>query len=329
MQTAEIKKLVEIRNDIRDLLPSFDEKVLNERLAILANLKKYFISQDIQEASKEIWCLEKIIAIQKMYVFAFNQLKLEKYYEAWCCFENIEIALSQLFRHLDEKDDFFPLVSFIKQHSFRYQSLFPYKTFISPEFTVKSRTCSVCNKNSSIRHPCEHKNGEIYDGEMCYQIWSGIEYVLLALVNSPVQKFCVTFLTDSETEEKIDQYNYSILEYLMSCLQSPFHSWDVHWTKIRHPHSNYSHLDTDDDCPCESGESYRNCCLQKSGVLRPHCQFNLSVPPPESIAAVRYPKSTSKKKVEVSGPTKFHTSIAKISEYLVQTAKGDFVKIQL
>jgi hypothetical protein len=164
---------------------------------------------------------------------------------------------------------------------------------------------------------------------MCYQIWGGIEYVLFAVVKSPVQKFSVIFLSDPETGENVDHYDYKLLEYLIACLQSPFHSWSINWTTMRHPHSNYMHLTPDDTCPCESGEKYSNCCLSEPGVLRPHCQFDLSVPPPKEIEIVRYPVGNSKKKTKASVPAKVYMPIVKFSEYLIQTAQGDFVKIDL
>jgi SEC-C motif len=326
---SESNQLVKVRDDLKGSILALDKQELENFLIKLAELKIYFIAENRQETLKEIWCLEKIIAIQKLYLLAFSQLKLTKYYEAWCSFENIEIALNQLFRHFDTEDEFFPLISFIEQHSLQYQSLFPYSAFVSPEFTVKSKVCSVCNKVSSIRNPCGHKNGEIYDGEMCYQIWSGIDYVLFAIVKSPVQKFCVTFLSDPETEEKVDHYDYNLLEYLIACLESPFHSWSINWTTIRYPHSNYTHLKPGNDCPCESGKKYSHCCFPGSGVLRPHCLFDLSVPPPKDIEVVRYPSTTPEKKVKTTVPAKIYMSIAKISEDLIQTVQGDFVRIKL
>jgi hypothetical protein len=241
--------------------------------------------------------------------------------------EEIEIYLSQLFRHLNTEDKLFSIVAFIEQHSLQYQSLFPYSHFASPEFTIKDRICSICHKKHSIRHLCEHKNGEIYNGEMCYQIWEGIEFVALAVVESPVQKFSVFFSSDSETKEMVDHYDYGLLEYLMDCLESPFHSWGIHNTKIRHPHSNYLHVEPNDYCPCDSGKKYNHCCLSEPGVLRPHCEFALSVPPPKYIEAVKYPKPNPEKKVKAPVAPTMHTVIAQLSDYLVQTAKGDFVKI--
>jgi len=325
---SKVSQLSEIRRELKNFLPNLDEEKLENILVQLAELKKYFIAENNQKNLKEIWCLEKIIAIQKIYLLAFYKLKAREYYGAWCLLEEIEIYLSQLFRHLSSENELFPLVAFIEQHSLQYQSLFPYSFFTSPEFTIKDKICSICHKKILIRHPCGHKNGEIYDGEMCYQIWKGIELVSLSIVEFPVQKFSVFFLSDPETEEKVDYYDYGVLEYLMGCLQSPFHPWGIHNTTIRHPHSNYSHLEPDDNCPCGSAKKYSHCCLSEPGVLRPHCEFALSVPPPKNIEVIKYPKLTSEKKVKASVPVKGHILIA-ILDYIVQTAKGDFVQIKL
>ncbi|MEG4420199.1 SEC-C domain-containing protein [Microcoleus sp. LAD1_D5] len=323
-----LNQLSEIRKVLNNFLFSLNEVELEGILIRLAELKSYFIAENNQKSLKEIWCLEKIIAIKKKYVLAFSKLKSREYYEAWCLLEEIEIYLSQLFRHLKEEDELFFLIVFIEQHSLQYQSLFPYSLFASPEFTVKDKICSICHKKNSIRHSCGHKNGEIYDGKMCYQIWEGIEFVLLAIVEFPVQKFSVFFLSDPNTGETVDHYDYGLLEYLMDCLQSPFHFWGIHNTTISHPHSNYLHIEPDDYCPCGSGKKYNHCCLLEAGVLQPHCELGLSVPPPKDIEKIKYPKLISEKKVKASAPAKNHTLLA-LSDYLVQTAKGDFVQIKL
>jgi hypothetical protein len=324
-----LNQLSEIRRELSNFAPNLDEEELENILLRLAKLKNYFIAENDQKNLKEIWCFEKIVAIQKIYLLAFYKLKSREYYEAWCFLGEIEIYLNQLFRHLNTEDYLFPVVDFIKYHSLQYQSLFPYIYFSSPEFIIKNKICSICHKKNSIRHSCRHKNGEIYDGEMCYQIWDGIKLVLVAIVKFPVQKFGVFFYSDYETRKKVDHYDYSLLEYLMSGLQSPFHSWEVYNTTIRHPHSKYLHIEPDDYCPCKSGKKYNHCCLAEPGVLGPHYQFVLSVPAPKEIEVINYSKPTPVKNVKASVPSTDHLIMTQLSGYLVQTAKGDFVKIKL
>ena len=325
---SKISQLSEIRKKLNNFLPNLDEEDLEGILVDLAELKSYFIAESNQKNLKEIWCLEKIIAIQKKYLLAFYKLKSKEYYAAWCFLEEIEIYLNQLFRHLNSEDELFPLVTFIEKHSRQYQTLFPY-FFFSPEFTIKDKTCSVCHKKNSIRHPCEHKNGEIYDGEMCYQIWERIEFGLQSIVEFPVQKFSVLFYQNPETGEMDDYYDYGILEYFMDYLQSPFHSWGIRNTTISYPHSNYLHLEPDDYCPCGLGKKYRHCCLSEPSVIQPYYEFALSVPSSEGIEVIKYPKLSREKKVRALVSVKGHTVIIALSDYPIQTAKGDFVQIKI
>jgi hypothetical protein len=131
--------------------------------------------------------------------------------------------------------------------------------------------------------------GEIYDGEMCCRIVTEAELLEISVVPDPVQKYSALFFsTNSETDEREDNYDYRIISYLIKCLASPFDPWTFQWTKIRHPHSRYTHLEYDSPCPCESGKTYGDCCLLESGVLRPHCQFSFLRKPPNDPNEIEY-----------------------------------------
>jgi hypothetical protein len=123
---------------------------------------------------------------------------------------------------------------------------------------------------------------------MCYRTITQAELLEISLVPDPVQKYSVLFANNKDTGEKTDHYDYRILAYLIECLATPFDPWTFKWTKIRHPHSRYSHLEYDSLCPCESGKKYGDCCLLESGVLRPHCQFAFSKKPPEGCCEIEY-----------------------------------------
>ena len=97
----------------------------------------------------------------------------------------------------------------------------------------------------------------------------------------------VVFPSDSKVG-KGDPYDYRILRYLLSVLQSPFDEWVAAWTKRRQPHSGFKHVGRNDPCPCESGLKYKKCCLQESGVLRPHLEFSVGVPIPPGIPNQTY-----------------------------------------
>jgi hypothetical protein len=159
---------------------------------------------------------------------------------------------------------------------------------MSPEILELEKICNICEKPISIRNPCGHRVGEIYNGELCIRIVTKVKLLAMAMVDSPIQKYSVPFLSDEKTGKSIDHYNYSLVKFLADRLQSPFHEWDVSWTKVRHPHSKFRSVGQDDPCPCESGKKYKECCLPEEGVLRPHCQFHLSVLPQPGLSDFEY-----------------------------------------
>lgn len=271
-------------------------------LATLKRVKADAVAQNEQQSAKTIWCLEQILEIQNKYLIAFTQLKSEKYYDGWCTLERVEITLNSLEHHfeIDAKDIY--KLRFIQKHGKQLQSLFPYKLFISPAYLYLEKKCSICGQLVLIRHPCGHIKGEIYNGEQCIHEITKFRVLEVSTVPNPVQKYSVLFLRNSDSDEKSDHYDYSALNYLMRGLREPFDAWDLSWTKKRHHHSLFSHIDKDDKCPCGSGKIYRKCCLRTSGVLRPHVQFTFHVPPPEDLPRISYPQIMARADMDDSSP---------------------------
>jgi hypothetical protein len=160
--------------------------------------------------------------------------------------------------------------------------------YLSPEIVEHEKKCNICGKIVSIRNPCGHEVGEIYNGEMCLRIVTKLDFLGISFVESPVQKYSVPFIKDEKTGQTADHYDYSLLRYLIKSLISPFDPWDVNWTKRRHPHSKFPNLGRNDKCPCGSGKKYRKCCLNEEGVLMPHCEFIFSNPPPPQTLSIEY-----------------------------------------
>jgi hypothetical protein len=224
--------------------------------------------------------------VQRFFIEAFRRLKRGEFYDGWCALERAEIELSFLLPHMSEGNREFHLELMARLIP-RLQSLFPYKIFASPEILELAKVCSICQKQISIRRPCGHRVGEIYGGEMCIRIVTDLKFLGVAMVKSPVQKYSVVFLPGNDGNSR-DHYDYSLVKFLADRLESPFHDWDVQWTRIRHPHSRFAHIGRNDDCPCESGKKYKKCCLPESGVLRPHAQLTFSVQPPINLPSFEY-----------------------------------------
>lgn len=259
--------------------------------SILGRLKRRAVSKGDQHAAKLAWCYETILSAQESYLGAFQAMKQGEFYEAWKSLERVEIEIPSLMRHFSLEDASDPFkISFMQAQTILFQSLFPYKFFLSPAMLHLEKVCSICRTPISLHHPCPHRKGEVYDGELCCHEITKADILELSIVTEPVQKYSVLFLKEEgDPEGEVDHYNYTLVNYVISALREPFDKWDVKWTKTRHPHSLYSHVPVGDPCPCGSGTPYRKCCLPTPGVLRPHVQVLLAVPPPEAIPRLVLP----------------------------------------
>lgn len=238
----------------------------------LIKLKKDFIATDNQEKAKLIWCLETMYKIQYLYIKVWDELKKKNFYEAWCNLERCEISLKNLQKHkthLFEQFGFSEIFSLV----LKLQNLYPYKLFMSPEILEKKVRCNICSSIVSIRNHCGHLIGEIYNGELCIRIVEDMEFLGVAMVEEPVQKYSVPFMKDVETDEQIDQYNYQLIEYLLEHYNDDIYGWDIHYTTKKYSIDYFKETKRNDKCPCGSGKKFKNCCLPKKVVEMPHVEF--------------------------------------------------------
>jgi hypothetical protein len=279
--------LKEIQSYLRAAPENFGKRDSTGAVTELKRLKAAAVAASDQSLAKYLWCLETILEIQDNFIKTFFHFKSQEFFDGWCLLERIEVSLSSLHDHFYEQDNEFQ-IGLITAHVPRYQSLFPYVYFASPEYLQIEKICNICQKPISIRNPCGHRVGQIYNGEYCIRLVTKMEYVGMAMVKSPVQKYSVPFLHDPQTGKSKDQYNYSLVKFLNERLQSPFHDWTVTWTQARHPHSKFKFVGRNDPCPCKSGKKYKKCCLQEEGVIQPHCKFTFSVEPPAGLPNLEY-----------------------------------------
>jgi hypothetical protein len=276
--------VAEVREYISRVAERASEPPVDAIVQSCVELKRRAVADLDQAAAKEIWQLESVLEIQSHYLSAFESMKAGNFYQAWCGLEQAEIQLSFLDRHRSSLEHEFR-IDFIREHVPKWQSLFPYRLFISPEILELEKRCSICHALVLPRTGCGHRLFEIYDGEMCGFVVTRAEFLAIALVEKPVQKYSVPFIKGPEGEDK-DHYNYGVVEYLISALNAPFDPWSVDRQKRRQPHSRFMNVSEADPCPCESGESYLRCCLTQSGVLRPHLEF--IVPLQSGLPSERY-----------------------------------------
>lgn len=262
--------------EIRTLMHQLgNEPVDTSKLLLeLSRIKQAAVKNGLEEKAKVVWIHETILHIHASYTEAFRLMKAGNYYDGWCKLEDAEVNLGRLRRHFDYDESTFQLRR-IENVIKKFQFLFPYKMFSSGEYIEKQMQCSICKQTVSIRNPCGHVVGEIYKGEMCCRIVTDFTFAGVALVDNPVNKYAVLFLTD-QAGEKTDHYNYQLLDYLMPRLTSPFEKWGLEIQERLADHQIYHDVSPDDDCPCGSHIAYRDCCLLLPGVVTVHYEFILN-----------------------------------------------------
>lgn len=225
-----------------------DANVLDQ----LSEIKKNAVIQENQEESKHIWCLEQIYKVKEHFLSTYKQLVNKEYYSAWCLLERTEIELHSLRRHLDYSRNEYGL-KFIERNVDQLQKLFPYQYFSSRESIVKKWSCSICNQVISLRNPCDHNVGEIYNGEQCFRVARDIEFQALAIVTNPFDKYSVLFPEGKE-------YNYFMLENLMKNWTNPYENWKLNISMVLN--EEFKDLGINDLCACKSNKKYEDCCLK-------------------------------------------------------------------
>ncbi|ABK61776.1 YecA family protein [Clostridium novyi] len=238
-----------------------DKDIINN----LQELKQIYVRQNDQNKAKEIWCIQQVIKIKNHYINAFNNLKKKKYFEAWKDYERVEVEFTFLRRHFNYSNNLYNL-EFIECYSRKFQKLFPYVLFMSRESIIKKSKCSICGKEISLRKSCGHKIGEIYNGEMCFRNVVDMEFLAMAIVKNPADKFAVLFLKDKE-------YDYSMLQNLINYLDNPYDKWDLKILKELNP--KYKNVGRNEKCPCGSQKKYKKCCLKNDNDKIEHYKIVL------------------------------------------------------
>ncbi|WP_018885710.1 YecA family protein [Paenibacillus massiliensis] len=264
-------------NNIKEYLNSFRGDILDQEILIFLNiLKENVVSQNNQIIAKEIWCLEQIYKIIHHYLEAFNNLNDKEYYAAWCLFDQIEIRLSYLRRHLSAEETY--NLEFYDRIIFQYQMLFPYKYFFSRESVIRKSTCSICGKIASLRDSCGHKVGEIYDGKLCIRRINEAQLLAISVVQNPFDKYAVLFPEGLE-------YNYSMLENLLEQLSGPYDDWGLE--TIKEKRIEFVGVGRNAPCPCNSQKKYKLCCHNTVDELFDHHRITIYTDIPKKRIPVK------------------------------------------
>jgi SEC-C motif len=212
-----------------------------------------------EATAKEVWFLQTACAARSAYLRGWQELRKCEYYKAWCSLVEAENGLATLSRHVQAPDDAYRL-GFMARAISALQKVFPYNWFTSPELVLGRPECTICKAPIRPRHPCGHRNGEIYGGELCSHVLHPEKIVGASLVKNPAMKANVVFLPNDRTGSN-DHYDYRFLHDLTEKLRSPFHNWRVAWQPARIPETA---LPPSAPCPCGSAKAFKECCAGRS-----------------------------------------------------------------
>lgn len=258
--------LREIENYLAFKHASLDSNIGEE----IEKLRKNAISLRQEDEANYFWCLMQIYRIQKGYISAINSLKNQKYEDAWCSLDHVDIELSYLEANFDiaQNDDKYHM-EFIGRMIKEYQKLFPYCHFFSRECVIKAEKCSICGKPISLRNRCGHKAGKLYMGELCLREVVDIEFKALCIVTDPFDKYTYVQIPDQE-------YEYGMLEALMAEIDDPYDEFYIETVKVLKP--EYKNIGRNALCPCGSGKKYKKCHLGTKAELMDYHKVHISKP---------------------------------------------------
>ncbi|MEJ2248655.1 MAG: SEC-C domain-containing protein [Candidatus Lokiarchaeota archaeon] len=266
---------------------------------ILLDLREKYVRLGDQEKTKEVWRLHTIKLIQRYYINAFKCMKKKMFYEGWCFLELVEKHLEYLSEHfnIDKQEDPFYLF-FISKKVKKFQEIYPNYWFHSTAINVKTSRCNICGETITPRNHCGHQLREIYNGLRCVRIPLNYDFDHDAITKHPYWKYRVIFDKDEETGEMVDNYDYSLINYLIEILPSPYDEWDYRPENRSIPHSEFKNFKQDDNCPCGSQKKYKDCCLEKEEILMPFIFFGGFKPLKSAITMKRFPARPEKPKID-------------------------------
>lgn len=271
--------------DIKEYLKGEHTPPNNEVYKHILYLKNKSIEEKDEKTANYLWCLQQIFIIQNNFVDMYLSIKGHRFEDAWRLLERVDIELSFLNQNIEENfDDAYDghndsyHLGFISTIIKYYEKLFPYRVFFSRESIIKKEKCSVCGEIVSLRHGCGHKIGKVYMGEMCSREVIDVQFLGVAVVTDPFDKYTVAHVKGLE-------YNYEMLEILGSNINTPYDKWYLEEIKIIKP--EYQNVGRNMKCPCNSGKKYKQCCLGTREIYMKHFRVNLLNQPAREIQEVK------------------------------------------
>ncbi len=109
----------------------------------------HFHTVPCENLANKAWFVLNTCQYRARFIEAFNEMKVGKFYDAWCNLEQVEIGVFNLLNNPFYKLKDFSLRD-LREVVTNWQSLYPYAVFLSPEMIIK-KEYAVCADRMFIR----------------------------------------------------------------------------------------------------------------------------------------------------------------------------------
>lgn len=246
------------------------------------------IADNNERDANKWWCIEQIYTVINAYLSLYHNLKNGQYEDAWHYLCEVDTEQSFLFDNKEsfdfgnEANDKFGIF-YIRNHLKYIEKMYPYEWFTSREEIIREEKCSICSKTISVRHPCGHRPGKLYMGELCLREVTKVDFKGLAIVKDPFDKYAIIKPKDME-------YNYGSVKFLADNISDPWEMWYLKESRTIRP--DFKKAGRNDKCPCGSGKKYKHCCMGSDKIYMPH--YDIILPKPKQNYAPTYIATTWK-----------------------------------
>jgi uncharacterized protein YchJ len=187
----------------------------------------------------------------------FKYLNEKKYRESWLKLQDIFDDIRNVCRFTNENYRFELL--HISELLKKYEELYPFTVFSSPEYIIKKSKCTICEK-SKLSLECMHITGNIYWGKLASEIIEEADIRAIAVVPNPKDKRLYLEASDKNISEND---RFIKLQKFLSIKLSFLQLFNIQSYITYKNNDSIKKNGRNDKCSCGSGLKYKNCCLNK------------------------------------------------------------------
>jgi len=138
-----------------------------------------------------------------------------------------------------------------------YESLYPYKIFVSSELIVTKSRCSICGASWNSLD-CTHIKGNLVWGKVVTEEILDAEFSAIAIVPHPIDKRCII-----EIDEKDQEYSFNKIDLFTGQNLYPFTMFTISSKKSFKRREDIKIVGVNSPCSCGSGLKFKKCCKKK------------------------------------------------------------------